>query len=448
MPRPQIVYGFILSKGSKMIADGSEMLMEILNPGIIGGLVLPILGALPDAAIILVSTLGGTDAEVKEQVNVGVGTLAGSTIMLLCIPWAGGIFVGRCDIRNGVAIDRTRTKGMSLTETGVTCDDESCKGARIMMLTSLVFLIVQLPAFFHDYSKTFVLIACIVALINLVLYCVYMVMNPIVQERRFQRAREHYLKLRVLETLHHINGKQLFAPKGAGSGTGETASLLGSSTNAAPVDVKNIGLKWKTKAKEQREERDLLEAAKLESGIEGDVDIDESDDENEHAHLTKGQIAMRSSALMLFGTAVVAFFSDPMVDTISAFAKVSGIPSFYVSFIVTPFASNASELIASLAFAAKRRKKNISLTFGAIYGAVCMNSTLCVGVLLLMMYLRDGIEWDFSAEMVSLFFVIFSVGLLGQSRTTPLWRAILVISLYPMAIGIVALLEIPAIGWK
>ena len=33
-----------------------------------------------------------------RQVAVGVGTLAGSTVMLLTIAWGGAIVVGRCDL--------------------------------------------------------------------------------------------------------------------------------------------------------------------------------------------------------------------------------------------------------------------------------------------------------------------------------------------------------------
>lgn len=35
------------------LSNGSELLLEILGPGIVGGLFLPILGALPDAMLIL-----------------------------------------------------------------------------------------------------------------------------------------------------------------------------------------------------------------------------------------------------------------------------------------------------------------------------------------------------------------------------------------------------------
>jgi hypothetical protein len=37
----------LLLKGANLISDGSEMLLAIMDPGLIGGLLLPILGALP-----------------------------------------------------------------------------------------------------------------------------------------------------------------------------------------------------------------------------------------------------------------------------------------------------------------------------------------------------------------------------------------------------------------
>ena len=63
------VFGYLLLQGANLIADGSELLLEVLDPGIIGGLVLPILGALPDSAIIAMSGLGGTQEEAQEQAS-------------------------------------------------------------------------------------------------------------------------------------------------------------------------------------------------------------------------------------------------------------------------------------------------------------------------------------------------------------------------------------------
>jgi len=48
-----IVYGFLMFKAATFLSGGSELLLEILGPGIVGGLFLPILGALPDAMLIL-----------------------------------------------------------------------------------------------------------------------------------------------------------------------------------------------------------------------------------------------------------------------------------------------------------------------------------------------------------------------------------------------------------
>lgn len=36
------------------------------------------------------------------QVSIGMGTLAGSTVMLLTIAWGGSLLVGRCDLNNRV----------------------------------------------------------------------------------------------------------------------------------------------------------------------------------------------------------------------------------------------------------------------------------------------------------------------------------------------------------
>lgn len=48
-----LVYGYLMFLGATYLSSGSELLLEILGPGIIGGLFLPVLGALPDAMLIL-----------------------------------------------------------------------------------------------------------------------------------------------------------------------------------------------------------------------------------------------------------------------------------------------------------------------------------------------------------------------------------------------------------
>merc|ERR1711959_670570 len=90
-----MAYAYILFLASNMISDGSELLMLIPSlKGIVGPVVLPILGAVPDGAIVIFSGLGPI-ADAQAQLNVGIGALAGSTIMLLTLPWSLAIIYGR-----------------------------------------------------------------------------------------------------------------------------------------------------------------------------------------------------------------------------------------------------------------------------------------------------------------------------------------------------------------
>jgi hypothetical protein len=45
--------------------------VQVINPGIIGGLLLPIVGALPDTFIVAASGLGGSQAEAQVQLQSG-----------------------------------------------------------------------------------------------------------------------------------------------------------------------------------------------------------------------------------------------------------------------------------------------------------------------------------------------------------------------------------------
>jgi len=65
--------------------------------GIVGSIVLPVLGAVPDGCIVLFSGIG---EDAQENLSVGIGSLAGSTIMLLTVPWFLSIVGGRVNVIN------------------------------------------------------------------------------------------------------------------------------------------------------------------------------------------------------------------------------------------------------------------------------------------------------------------------------------------------------------
>jgi len=78
-----------------MISDGSELLLLTKWRELIGTIIIPILGAVPEGAMVLFSGLGKTP---QVTMGVGIGTLAGSSIMLLTINWALVMVGGRVDI--------------------------------------------------------------------------------------------------------------------------------------------------------------------------------------------------------------------------------------------------------------------------------------------------------------------------------------------------------------
>jgi len=154
-------YGYVLYKASDLISEGSELLLLVPSmAGLVGGVVLPLLGAVPDGAIILFSGLGDLE-EAQETLAVGVGALAGSTIMLLTVPFALSVYGGRVDLLgDGVANylgkpKLTEKQGIldELENTGVTLTEAVHHGGFLMVGTLIPYLLIQVPALFLHGPK-------------------------------------------------------------------------------------------------------------------------------------------------------------------------------------------------------------------------------------------------------------------------------------------------------
>jgi len=91
-------YGYVLYYASNMIGEGSELLLLVPSmAGLVGGVVLPLCRVVPDGMIILFSGLGDIETA-QEMLSIGVGALAGSTIMLLTVPLTLSVMAGRVDL--------------------------------------------------------------------------------------------------------------------------------------------------------------------------------------------------------------------------------------------------------------------------------------------------------------------------------------------------------------
>lgn len=193
----------------------------------------------------------------------------------------------------------------------------------------------------------------------------------------------------------------------------------------------------------------LLEESGLDTSAaedEEEEEEEEDDEEEEDAGLSRGQIYLKAFGLMVVGVVVVTIFSDPMVDVLTVLGNRIGIQPFYVSFIVTPIVSNASELISSLIFAMRRSKKTITLTYSQLMGAATMNNTFVLALFLGLCAFR-GLAWTFSAEVMAIFAVQVIMGIVALQRTQTTGLALFVLALYPLSIFLVFALEQFA-GWQ
>ncbi|GJP45437.1 hypothetical protein CLOM_g4828 [Closterium sp. NIES-68] len=446
-------YGYIILVAARLISDGSELLLQVLDPGLIGGLFLPMLGAMPDTVLILVSGLGGSKEQAQEEVLVGMGVLAGSTVMILTVAWGGSLLCGRCDLeekqranggRDLVAKDKTLTRPWDMVRTGVTTDEQTRLGAWIMMGTVVPFVIMQVPFMdggqYPEYqARITALLGMLLSTAGLIAYCAYQVLSPWLQSSKIHYARVHLMRTRALHSLHDLALKNTW---GGLLNTDGTPNLETIQRVFRHFDEDGNGTLSRSELKGL-----VLGLGIRNQGLEQELEEEVEDEEEEQVVKTPGQIYREAILLIAGGAVLVAVFADPVIDSITAFSRASHIPAFFVAFVVTPLASNASELVSSLYFAMKKRRRTISLTYSQVYGAITMNNTLCLGTFLALIYFR-GLAWQFSSEVVIILLNTFIVGLLGGSRHTfTTWMAFPVLLLYPVSLAIVAYLDI-CLRWQ
>ena len=162
------------------------------------------------------------------------------------------------------------------------------------------------------------------------------------------------------------------------------------------------------------EKEKLMERLWSEMLVEQEMnDEEDAEEEEQYLHLTDKQLIMRAMGQLAFGTLLCCLFSDPMVSVIGVFSNTINVSSFYVSFIVTPVASNAAEIYSSLIFASKRTTEGVSMGFSALYGAACMNNTFVLCIFCALVFFRE-LQWTFVAETLVILMTILIVGINGM----------------------------------
>jgi len=200
----------------------------------------------------------------------------------------------------------------------------------------------------------------------------------------------------------------------------------------------------KMKAMEERSGVDIKKIPKY------DDDDEEEEVPEDLASLSpeeqKRVVIFRATWMMSLGTFVVLVVSDPFVDLLTAWGDRLGIEAFYISFVVAPFASNASELLSAYTYAKKKSPKAMTTSLSTLIGAACMNNTFCLGIFFALIYAKK-LAWQFTAETTSILLIQWIIGILAMCSNTMSWgMAWVVLACYPFCLFVVWYLE-NVIGW-
>uniref|UniRef100_F6H4X7 EF-hand domain-containing protein n=1 Tax=Vitis vinifera TaxID=29760 RepID=F6H4X7_VITVI len=445
-----LVYGYLMFFAARLLYDGSEILVELLSPGITGGVFLPLLSSLPDAIIILASRLCGNKDTASSQVSAGSALLGGSTAMLLTLLGGCCIIVGKCDLENLRAKPvEKNARGFSLVGSAASTDIRASYTARIMVISVMPFIIIQLSQVLHTTSQIClaVLISLIISISLLLAYCLHQVFHPSVLKTRLTHAKDKHMMSRIVKhlkccTLGRLltaNGepdreviKKLFEMIGEDSDQQLSASELRALITGIQIkedsdideavgkvltdfdacgdskinlDAFIIGIsKWYDKAKHSA-------VCSSDSDFQTRIIIDDFNTPTSKGNELLGiqfytaekienpkWSAFKGVFILLLGTLIAATFVDPLVNAVGNFYSATNIPPFFVSFIVLPFASS-SEAVSALIFASQKKLRIAPLTVSEIYGAVNMNNLLCLSVFLGLLYFRH-LTWNFTSEVL------------------------------------------------
>lgn len=186
-----LVYEYLLFHGESYVNSGGERIFKILGPGIFGASAFHVLDSLPESLILLASGLMGSKETAQEYVYTGVGLLAGSTILLLTLLWGTCVIVASQNFsknsESNPSVNSNPTTQNPFwrllsfsTGHGITTDVEASYTARIMVLSVIPFIIIQIPKIFHLFSsgeRIVIIFTLVISVVFLLVYFFYQVFN-------------------------------------------------------------------------------------------------------------------------------------------------------------------------------------------------------------------------------------------------------------------------------
>jgi Ca2+/Na+ antiporter len=523
-----VSYGYVLYSASNMISDGSELLLLIPSlAGLVGSCVLPILGAVPDGMMVLFSGLG---PDAQNQVQIGVGALAGSTIMLLTATWFMGMLGGRVDMVGGVpqykppeGKPKLSAGNWSPFGSGVSVSPLIAENALLMILTSFLYLIIQIPSTMAEragydtkkQSEVEHTWACVGAVGCIVCFCGYLLINYRKASKPDGLAENKHIE-QVVNAIGNKSASLMAVLSEFWEDQERQGTIVSSQSlldNMDPDSLRRLkriilpffayydanndrtidyhefcmllrDIRLNINKEEQaelfkradtdgsgymnfEEFADCVARCAFNMRSLGDqatyslhpqraptfVDSPDDDEEEGEAEdvpadladlppdVQQRKIMQRSLLLMGLGTLLVLVFSDPMVDVLSEIGVRTDVSGFYISFILAPLASNASELVAAYAYAQKRTMKSMTISLSTLEGAACMNNTFCLCIFFIVVAWKK-LAWQFTAETITIVICELIMGCIAlSSKTMTFGIGWFILLLYPLSLFGVYFLE-------
>lgn len=554
------IYGYFLFQASNLISDACDLLLLVpALSSVVGSILLPVLGAVPDGMMVAFSCIG---PDAQEQVSVGMGALAGSTIMLLTLPWFAAMVSGRVNMdakgilryRKPLGADETwekldPPKYISPCYTGVGYLPEVRTSAKFMLVTAGSYLIIQLPSSWTkgsylggDHSPMNKLnsevedehlpaLAGFVVCWTCFLYYLWKMwadsQGDRVQNRismaKVDAISKGDLTLRAALSQFHnshwatkdskeLNEALLAKDQGMLREFREVCKVLWpffnkyDSNGDDQIDFEEFRIIMNDLHESLPKEEQLKMFHQADADHSGSIcfnefvaclmhfmndkdfskiaarrssqqrntksfdqmmhdkplfdseaasedapqEDDEADDEDMPEDLAgldpeeqQRRIQRRACRKMVSGAAVVLAFSGPTVAVMAEIGRRINVSPFYVSFVLAPIASNATELVAAYNMAKKRTKKSMTTSLSCLLGAGVMNNTFCLGIFLGLVYF-NRLAWRFTAETIATLAIEIVVGLVVILRPDCSLRTVhglLILALYPLSLTLVATLE-------
>ncbi|KAI3800833.1 hypothetical protein L1987_28930 [Smallanthus sonchifolius] len=488
-----VVYQYLMSLGQSYISNGSDKFFNLIGPGIFGAGLFHILANFPMLFLILENGLSSNDMGASFSAAMGMNVLAGTAVMSLTLIWPSVIAFGSYDLAEDDDTILPQVPGeepsfiKKLTAYGLTTDSETSYTARIMLVSMIPFLILQLPKIINVTSTTrvIVLLTLILTLAFFIAYAVYQIFQPWIQNRRFDYIRQKFVKNRLLKLLS-TNGKanvQLIKDlhkrldknhDGKVTHAELKTLLLGIHLQADgelsdglvdrvmdQFDISGdkcieedefvrILTNWLQDARKSLSKNDYNPLSIFNKSKEG------VDEEQQQPLIPKKKNLndqgliweyLKALALVLLGTVVTALVALPLIMNVSGFATDASIPSFLIPYVIIPCAINIPRLLSTINSASQKTHRAASLTLSQIYSGVFMSNMSSLTTFLLTVYIRD-LAWNVSAEVLVVLIICGVMGVFTSTRTIfPLWTGYVGYLLYPTSLLMLYLLTV-VWGWS